>query len=674
MLARQWPFPHCISISALLLLFCGGQATASTNLLPNSSFELGLGEGLPTHWLDYQNHLTLKLTATGQVPGATPTIEPQEGAPDGKHVIRVPVAPDAPGHTPSPVVKIQGAQAYTLSVFARAEEPSAKIRLTLWTRRMDFDAEPDAFSSAFPLSKEWRRYEFSFVVEDLMDMGVVDLVASGDKACDVWLDAVQLEEGGIASSFAPRFPVEGIVYGKRSPIALHFMNEPLVVFSKLYNSTTDHTDGFEIRLEDLFTARHLLTRPISEPAPPGLSEHSITLEKAPLGRFRARIFSAGVDVGADDYPLIVHPVMDDDFQAVLYSENGAIGQVPAERVILDWTNKRNWYADPPQNLVITTDDIIYVPLADGEHLAKTTDGGRTWKLSKIVNDNFQGIDLGYAGVGFLRDGTFLRGFWNETTKTIKLHSSRDEGKSWKVIGKIPDVPRVPQLGPVNHLSNGALIWPIHYERPGIPGACFAYSSRDLGATWSRPYPVAPGGEPTISELKSGKLIALTRHNPPMTKPEYRESLPLKNYTAWRFWQRHRNGRNLTSYTKRVFLAGSENGGTVWKRIGPASLMLGEMHGGVIDLLDGRLLLHHTHRFPILGGGEWGRVSRDDGRTWENRIYYLTATRSYPGYASMCVLPPRLADGKPGMVLSLVGERGRRGHPPRMQAIRWRPAD
>ena len=101
-------------------------------------------------------------------------------------------------------------------------------------------------------------------------------------------------------------------------------------------------------------------------------------------------------------------------------------------------------------------------------------------------------------------------------------------------------------------------------------------------------------------------------------------------------------------------------------------MLDEMHGGTLELPDGRLLLHHTHRFPIVGGGEWVRISHDGGENFEDRIYYMNATRQYPGYASMCVLPPRLADGKPGMVLSVVGERGRPNQPARLQAIRWRP--
>ena len=49
---------------------------------------------------------------------------------------------------------------------------------------------------------------------------------------------------------------------------------------------------------------------------------------------RQAAFSAdGQDVGADDYPFVVHPVMDEGFQGVLYSRDGKVGKVPAERVI-----------------------------------------------------------------------------------------------------------------------------------------------------------------------------------------------------------------------------------------------------------------------------------------------------------------------------------------------------
>ena len=84
---------------------------------------------------------------------------------------------------------------------------------------------------------------------------------------------------------------------------------------------------------------------------------------------------------------------------------------------------------------------------------------------------------------------------------------------------------------------------------------------------------------------------------------------------------------------------------------------------------------HVHRHANWKrGGEWVRISSDGGNTWEKETYYLTATPAtfWPAYGAMCVLPPHLADGKPGMILSVIGERKYAGHEARMQAIRWRP--
>ena len=54
------------------------------------------------------------------------------------------------------------------------------------------------------------------------------------------------------------------------------------------------------------------------------------------------------------------------------------------------------------------------------------------------------------------------------------------------------------------------------------------------------------------------------------------------------------------------------------------------------------------------------------------MWYINDHVSKPGYSASCVLPPELADGKPGMILSIVGERKGKDLPARMQAIRWRP--
>ncbi len=669
-------YPHwpVILVLSMPLFSASSALPGNENLLPNASFELGFGEHMPTHWLDYQNQFTLKLLVHGQVPATQPTLVDEKEAPDGQHAVRLSLTPDRPAHLPSPLLAIRPAQAYTLSIFARSSEPTARLQLTLWTRSMNLSEPPDIFSPQYTLSPQWKRYDFHFVTEEFMRQAVVDIVVTSNRASDVIVDAVQLEEGAITSPFHTRSPVEGVLFGRRDHVALHFMDEPLVVYTTLYNQTGQVlNDSLEIRFETLFGGKHLFSRTIASPIATGIHEHKVTVDPAPLGRFRARLFSSqGVEVGVDDYPFIVHPVMDDDFQGVLFSDNGKVGTLPAERNILPWSNQRNWYADPPQNLVLTDNDLIYVPLADGTHLARSDDGGRTWIILEVPLGDGEYVDLGYAGVGFFRNGTFLRAFWKMEASQVEFRASQDEGKTWTTLGYIDGVNSPPQFAPVLERPDGTLVWAIHHEVAGQPGTTYAYHSNDRGHTWSRPFPIAPGGEPTISELQSGRLIALVRHNPPIPHLSYVDRLPFENYTAWRFSQRNRNAKDVKSWTKRVLLARSDDGGKNWETIGPGSLMVGEMHGGTVELPDGRLLLHHTHRAPTHRGGEWVRISDNGGKSFEDRTYYMTATQQYPGYATMRVLPPRLADGKKGMVLSVVGERGRPGRPARLQAIRWRP--
>lgn len=134
------------------------------------------------------------------------------------------------------------------------------------------------------------------------------------------------------------------------------------------------------------------------------------------------------------------------------------------------------------------------------------------------------------------------------------------------------------------------------------------------------------------------------------------------------------------------LADSDDGGQSWINQRPVTFLLEEMHGGGVQLHDGRVVFMYTHRGPAVRGGERAIVSDDDGQTWRPEVYYLTASPSYPGYSANCVLPPHLADGHPNMILSVVGERTEvywdgvdvpkpetAQYPPRLQAIRWRPA-
>ena len=132
---------------------------------------------------------------------------------------------------------------------------------------------------------------------------------------------------------------------------------------------------------------------------------------------------------------------------------------------------------------------------------------------------------------------------------------------------------------------------------------------------------------------------------------------------------------LKSVVKNVLLADSNDGGVTWTNVRAGTTSLGEMHGSAVELPDGRIVFMHVHRVPWLRGGVRARVSSDGGNTWEQETYYLSTVETYPEYSTDCVLPPELADGKPGMILSVLGDRPRSVGVDRtglIQAVRWRP--
>ena len=192
-----------------------------------------------------------------------------------------------------------------------------------------------------------------------------------------------------------------------------------------------------------------------------------------------------------------------------------------------------------------------------------------------------------------------------------------------------------------------------------------------------------GGEPAVSELSDGRLIAVCRNNP--KAPAHDWERVFLNEKPWQLWQRSHGAQSLSSYVKRTTIVESEDGGVTWVRPRPGTLLLDQIRGHIIELPDGRLVLFNTHRVPTIRGGERARISTDGGKTWGEEVYHMNSAKAYPGYASSCVLPPHLADGEPGMILTVVGERsesnwGSEGpptsagfeHMPRLIAIRWRP--
>ncbi len=674
------------------------------NLLPNASFELDLGQekhewtkynpgqGAPDNWTDMFTPLTMKLAVTGQLPDAVPVIEAVDDAPDGARAAAIPVAAGQPGYLTSPIMPLKGGQAYTLSVYARSDVPSANLHLAVWTHTVDLRETPDAQSEPITVNGQWQRYELTFNLASYFHRGLVVLTAGGEADGMLWVDAVQLEEGHRVTPFETRHPVEAHVTADK-PFSgmLHLMAEPLEIDLNTYVDREPAEPGDLTLSIETLEGKVVFTRDVPCPTAPGRHTTRLSLDFPLVGNFRARVFTSSgqaIDVSSYGYMFTVHPVMkagfgweqcgpeEEDFQGILYSRDGEIHELPAERTRLPrFAGEGMW------NFNITDDNMIYLAALGTNNvitneIMRSGDGGRTWDVLQVTRHV----------TGVLRDGSLLS--WHTPEPPYEqsdmvdghlvLHQSRDEGQTWDSLGGPAPLSDQAYGGCVTQLRDGTLVAPISYPRPGVNHCTYVFRSTDGGMTWSQGYPVCPTGEPTVIELASGRLLAAVRNNLP-PRPDACEvffesghedpcRLFMMNYG-------HARPKISGSVQKNVMLADSEDGGVTWTNVRPGSPLLGEMHGSAVELPDGRIVLMHVHRVPWLHGGERARVSCDGGNTWDRETYYLSTVLTYPEYSTNCVLPPELADGEPGMILTVLGDRPFAVHverPGLMQAVRWRP--
>ena len=89
--------------------------------------------------------------------------------------------------------------------------------------------------------------------------------------------------------------------------------------------------------------------------------------------------------------------------------------------------------------------------------------------------------------------------------------------------------------------------------------------------------------------------------------------------------------------KTVFIADSEDGGVTWQDLRPLTNVLGQCYGFAIGLSDGSVVVTHDHRYPP--GTPCGRamVSHDEGRTWQDEVYYLYYGMGQSGYNQSVML-------------------------------------
>ena len=146
----------------------------------------------------------------------------------------------------------------------------------------------------------------------------------------------------------------------------------------------------------------------------------------------------------------------------------------------------------------------------------------------------------------------------------------------------------------------------------------AYRSADGGATWDGPLGrvCTWGSEGNIIRAPSGKLLAVIRHQRPLLPDDPPELMARVRPES--------EGAPDWPY-KNVFLVDSHDDGRTWEGFRQLTTVFGQTRGVGAALGDGTVVVVHDTRYGPGSPGSRAMVSRDEGRTWEDEVYYLDRT-------------------------------------------------
>ncbi len=324
----------------------------------------------------------------------------------------------------------------------------------------------------------------------------------------------------------------------------------------------------------------------------------------------------GVDVPAAEVLKQMH-----QDQYILHAREGKLTQVPVEKNLLPHDLKIK-----PQGVRVAfgPDSTIYV--AQPTMVCKSTDGGRIWTSHKRTDTD--GLLQKSPFFAVLNDGTFvgITGGGN-ANEPVAVMSSSDEGRTWREISQIkpppnhfggacwilhtPDDMLVCAVGAANHVfkSVGGTLRLISGG-----GRLRTFRSTDGGKTWQDPATVADwGSEGGSTQTASGKLLAVIRYQrPPLPgDPPDLEKQTGSISPGWPY--------------KHVFLADSPDQGLTWRNFRQLATVFGQTLGYPAALRDGTVVVIHDTRYGPGPPGSRAMISRDEGQTWEDEVYYMDYT-------------------------------------------------
>ena len=298
--------------------------------------------------------------------------------------------------------------------------------------------------------------------------------------------------------------------------------------------------------------------------------------------------------------------------------------------------------------------------------------------------------MGLRGFKVLGDGTFVTavGSGGKPSNVVHVHASSDEGRSWRQISRI-DVPKeyhsCPKaypnaspgsLGIIHRFPDDGLVCLMnahtdeHADDWGLisgRATLLSYRSTDAGKTWAGPGVVMNWalGEGGAVETASGKLLLVIRFQ--------RATLP--DDPPELFKETGADRINATYPYKHLALADSLDGGRTWQGLRQLTTVFGQCYGYPAALDDGTVVVVHDTRYGPGPDAARAMISRDEGKTWEDEVYYLFYGEGGTSYSQSVVLEDGTivtvgggsdrTDGNPGSWDNWLGHTD-------MTAIRWRP--
>jgi hypothetical protein len=296
-----------ILISILLLI--GWSGHAATNLIENSSFEAGDLHGWSFGGATWQPKLPFAPTNNVAYHGAK-SVRFEHSITNG------------PNGIVSRFYRLKTNELHTFSVWAKGDA-GGTVANNIHVQIVNADAirlgqAADTYSTNWTITTSWVRYEMTFRTHTnaaacVYYVWIYDHWNSNGGATNEFLsiDAVQLEEGSGATTYAPLSPIEvganllrdvpGHVFISTNTVTLQFVS---------YNDTASSsniTEKFEIR--DLWNTVQT-NGSFAVTAPPGAATNSLTLTTLPLGWFRTTYWREGVDGSINDlsFSRVLPPV------------------------------------------------------------------------------------------------------------------------------------------------------------------------------------------------------------------------------------------------------------------------------------------------------------------------------------------------------------------------------